>query len=117
MPLNFGDIQATSGLSKGIYQELRDQLEPQFSDMSDMKEKDLNKVREGWQKLAYAIAKGVVEHIKSNMEIKGVEVVISDVSTNVSVATTCPSGAGSGTGTGSGTATGQQSNSGTGLVK
>ena len=87
------------------------QPDPQTGEISDV-DKEYNK------KIAFqAQAEAIMEHIVHRMEIKGIEVDISDVSTNVSVATTCPAGAGTGTGTGSGTATGQQSNSGTGLVK
>ena len=86
------------------------QPEPESGEMSDA-DKEYNK------KIAFqAQAEAIIEHIVAKMEIKGIEVAISDVSTDVSVATTCPAGTGSGTGTGSGRATGQQSNSGTGLV-
>ena len=64
-----------------------------------------------------AQAEAIIEHIVANMEIGGIEVDVSDVSTTVTVDTTCPSGTGTGTGTGSGTATGQQSNDGTGRVQ
>lgn len=78
-----------------------------------LSEKDLEYNR----KIAYqAQAEAIIKHLVANMEIKGVEVDISDVSTNVKVTNTCPAGAGSGSGTGSGTATGQQSNDGTGHV-
>lgn len=83
MSLNIGNTQATSGMSRAIYQELENLVEPQFS---GMKEEDLNKVREGWQKLAYAIAKGVVEHIKSNMEIKDIHTK-GDVTTHIDLYT------------------------------
>lgn len=69
------------------------------------------------KKLCYNLAKIIIDHILNNIEIRGVEVDIRDVSTNVNVVTTCPAGGGPGSGTGSGTATGQQSNDGTGLVR
>ncbi len=112
MALIIGDESASQGMTKAIYDSMRNTLEP----IEGMSEEDMKPIRESWRKLSYAIANGVIEHIKSNMEIHGVEVAISNVSTNVSVVTTCPSGAGTGTGTGSGTATGQQSNDGTGHV-
>ena len=111
MPLKTGNISATSGMTKAIYDSIRDELEP----IEGMGEEDMKLIRKSWRKLSYAIANGVIGHIKSNMEIHGVEVSISDVSTNVSV-DTCPDETGAGTGTGSGTATGQQSNDGTGHV-
>jgi hypothetical protein len=114
MALEIGDITASSGMSKAIYDQLDTLLSPPLEGMA---EEDMEKVRDSWKKIAFAIATGVIEHIKSNMEIYGVEVSISDVSTTVSTVTTCPAGAGSGTGSGSGTATGQQSNDGTGHVK
>ena len=36
-------------------------------------EKALTEARLGWEKLSYAIGKGVVEHIKANMEIHGIQ--------------------------------------------
>lgn len=113
MALIIGDKNASSGMSKAIYDKIREVMEP----IDGVTGQALEDLRNSWKKLSYAIADGVVNHIKANMEIHGVEVSISDVSTNVSVVTTCPAGAGSGTGTGSGTATGQQSNDGTGHVK
>lgn len=73
MSLNIGNIQATSGMTKEIYEALYNLLSPP---MKKMKPEDFEKVKEGWQKLAYSIAKGVVEHIKSNAEVKGVEITI-----------------------------------------
>ena len=67
MGLEIGDITATSGMTKAIF----DEIDPQLSD--GLSETDLETLRPSWKKLAYAIAKGVIEHIKSNMEIKGIE--------------------------------------------
>ncbi len=55
-------------MSKAIYDEIANQLS------SGMKPDDLDKVRPSWQKLAFAIATGVVSHIKSNMEVSGIQV-------------------------------------------
>jgi hypothetical protein len=112
--LDIGDIAATGGMTKDIYDQLNAVLEPDLTGLSEEKRKP---IEENWKKLSFAIAKGVINHITNNLEIKGVKVSINDVNTNVHVVTSCPSGAGSGTGTGTGTATGQQSNDGTGLVK
>ncbi len=113
MSLKIGNITANTGMSKAIYDQINTVLTPSLDEMS---EEGMVIIRESWQKLAFAVATGVVEHIKSNMEISGVDVSINDVSTAVNVETNCPSGPGTGSGTGSGTATGQQSNDGTGHV-
>jgi hypothetical protein len=112
MALEAGNESADNGMSKAIYDALYDSLKANFDE-----EKPPDDVCDSWRKLAYSIAFGVIEHIKSNMEINGIEVAVSNVSTTVTVATTCPSGEGTGTGTGSGTAEGQQSNDGTGHVQ
>jgi hypothetical protein len=67
MALQIGDKKATYGMSKSIYDELDLQLS------SGMTSEALGNVRPSWQKLAFAIAKGVVKHIKSNMEIHDVK--------------------------------------------
>ena len=113
MALEIGDITAGSGMSKAIFDQIDSLLSPP---LDGTPQEEMEKIRDSWRQLAFAIATGVIGHIKSNMEISGVDVSINDVSTNVNVTTSCPSGAGTGAGTGSGTATGQQSNSGTGLV-
>lgn len=69
MSLKIGDKNATSGMTKAIYEKLYNLLSPP---MDGMKPEDFERVKEGWQKLAYAISKGVIEHIKSNMEIKDI---------------------------------------------
>lgn len=76
MALQIGDDNATYGMSKGIFNELERQLS------SGMTSELLDNVRPSWQKLAFAIATGVIEHIKSNMEIHGVETK-GDVDTTV----------------------------------
>lgn len=81
MPLNIGDKQATSGMSEAIYEELKALLEPPLKELVDnkkMEEGALNKVREGWQKLAYAIAKGVIKHMQSNAEVTGVQITVGN---------------------------------------
>lgn len=125
MALIIGSESADSGMSRAIYIEMDRLLSPPLQNAVNEGEGEvkvkaqeaLTEARKGWKKLSFAIANGMIEHLKSNMEIHGVEVFISDVNTTVSTATTCPAGAGSGTGSGSGTATGQQSNDGTGHVK
>lgn len=80
MPLKIGDVNATTGMSKAIFDQLNIILSPPFEDMS---EEDMAKIRDGWRKLAYAIAKGVIDHIIAKMEIHGVET-RGDINTNVS---------------------------------
>ena len=70
MALTIGNKNATSGMSKSIYDEIRDAIEP---DLGDLDEPTLEDMRDGWRKLAFAIATGVIEHIQSNMEIQGVQ--------------------------------------------
>ncbi len=127
MALDYGSKpDLPEGMTLTIFTEMDHQLSPplndaiagaQSADEKKAAEDALEDARKNWKKISYAIAKGVVEHLTSSMEIYGVEVSISDVSTTVSTTTTCPAGAGSGIGSGSGTATGQQSNDGPGHVK
>lgn len=70
MALVIGDINASSGMAKAIYEELETLLSPPLQGMSPQ---DLEKVKTGWKQLAFAIATGVVNHIKSNMEISGIQ--------------------------------------------
>jgi len=67
MALQIGDKNAVSGMSKSIFDELERQLS------SGMTSKDLDNVRPSWQKLAFAIATGVIEHITANVEIFGIQ--------------------------------------------
>ena len=70
MALYIGNSGATSGLTKAIYDQIRTNIEPGLGDLS---EEDLEPVRDGWRKLAHAVAKGVVDHIKDNMEVREVD--------------------------------------------
>jgi hypothetical protein len=70
MALVIGDISASSGMTKEIYDQLETLLSPPLQGMSTQ---DLEKVKTGWKQLAFAIATGVVNHIKSNMEIFGIQ--------------------------------------------
>ena len=70
MALKIGDINATAGMSKAIFDEINIFMSPPFEDIS---EEDMAKIRDGWRKLAYAIAKGVIDHIIANMEIHGIQ--------------------------------------------
>lgn len=67
MSLIIGDIDASSGMTKAIYDQVRVHLEPGLGDMAP---DDLEKVRDGWRKLAHGVATGVVEHLRSNLELR-----------------------------------------------
>ncbi len=69
MPLNAGDIKATTGMAKSIYDAILAEFEP----IDGISEENMPLIHEGWQKLSYAIAKGVISHIIDNMEIKGIK--------------------------------------------
>lgn len=70
MGLQIGDVNATSGMSKAIYDQLNIILSPPLGGTPP---EDLEKIRDSWRKLAFAIAKGVIDHITANMEIFGVQ--------------------------------------------
>lgn len=149
MALNFGnkpkknknpsssDLQ---GMSKKIY----DYLRPDFVDKAldaidetkgdDTDEKQLDEAKKNIvyniKQMSFFIAKGVIEHIKDEMEIKGVKarldspVVSTTVAPGILVATAGTPAAQTGATTSPGTGTGNvsnpsvsQSNSGKGLVK
>ena len=81
MGLDFGNKNATHGMSKAIYLEIDEQLSPPLqmavndaTGETKKKAQDaLNEARDCWKKLSFAIAKGVVTHIISNMEISGIK--------------------------------------------
>jgi len=81
MALIIGSEMADSGMSEAIYQEMDQQLSPTLQKAVDDAEGEakakaqeaLDGAREGWKRLAYCIAKGVIEHMKANMEILGIE--------------------------------------------
>jgi hypothetical protein len=117
MALTIGNKAATTGMSKDIYDTLRTVLEEDLP--PDLREDDLEAMRESWKKIAFAVATGVIEHIKANMEINGIET-RGDVTTSVN-GNTNPAAPGAHThGVGlAGNATSvtfTQSNDGTGLV-
>ena len=68
MALIVGDVTASSGMSKVIYDQVRQVMEP----IDGVSEQDMAPIRDSWKKLSYAVAKGVIEHIKMNMEVGGV---------------------------------------------
>lgn len=71
MALEAGDAAATRGMSRAIYEQLDALLSPEIEASAP---DYLEQARDGWRKLSFAIAGGVVAHILSNMEIYGIQV-------------------------------------------
>ncbi len=67
MGLEIGNITASSGMSKAIFDQLNTILSPPLNGTSP---EDMETIRNSWRNLAFAIAAGVIEHIKLNMVIK-----------------------------------------------
>lgn len=80
MALNIGSVAADDGMSKAIYSQIDTLLAPPLLSAVQQAEgpakaeaqKALDGAREGWKKLAFAIASGVVEHLIANLEIVGI---------------------------------------------
>jgi hypothetical protein len=70
MALIIGDQTAGTGMSKAIYEQMQAVLEPA---LGEVREEVRSQLRESWKKLAYAIAKGVIDHITENMEVVGIQ--------------------------------------------
>lgn len=71
MGISAGDNTAAGGMAKAIFDKLDAELGAGLASLSPEAQTE---VRNGWRKLAFAIAFGVVEHIKANMEIFGIQV-------------------------------------------
>jgi hypothetical protein len=69
MALIKGDITASDGMAKTIY----DKLQEVFLPAATASGVDMAKLQETWQKLAYAIASGVIDHLTANTEITGIK--------------------------------------------
>lgn len=111
MALQIGDPNATSGMTKAIFDELDAKLMTQ-DEKNQLKPQDLESIRSGWRKLAFAVSTGIINYLKANMEILGIEATGS--------VTTTVTGSVSGTnvtGTGTGTVAATQSGPTTGHVK
>jgi hypothetical protein len=105
MAMQAGDNQASSGMAKDIYDMMDQVMKPSVPPDS------LDDARKGWKKLAYAVASGVVAHIKNNMEITGIQ-----TQGNVTTTVTGTVAGTAVTGTGTGTVTTSQTGSATGHV-
>ena len=82
MALDPGTENADTGMSAAIYEELSLLLSKPFdnaiaaapdNEARRAAENILAQARDGWKKLSYCIAKGVVDHITHNMEITGLQ--------------------------------------------
>ena len=71
MGLIIGDENATHGMSKAIYDKIRQVMEP----VDGMSEEQMTDLHTSWKKLSYAIAHGVISHIQANLEIKKIKTI------------------------------------------
>lgn len=91
MPLKIGPLDDETTMSHEIYKEINKELSPPLQVAIDNAKSDdekksaediLTETRILWKNLSLAVAKGVINHIISNMEIKGI---ISQGNVNTSV--------------------------------
>lgn len=116
MALEIGNIEATAGMAKAIYDQIKANIEP---DLGDLSEEQLEPIRDGWRKLSHGIAKGVIEQLIANMEIKGIQTQ-GNVSTSIAGSTATASGHQHAAGSLAGTqnnVTFSQINEGTGFIE
>lgn len=81
MALLIGSVNADAGMSKAIYDQVDALLSPPLQAAVDgatdaarpNAQEALDAARDGWRKLAFAIATGVIGHVLSNMEVFGVQ--------------------------------------------
>src|ERR1700682_2471499 len=92
MAMLIGTEDASSGMAKEIYDMMDQIMKPSVPSDS------LEDARKGWKKLAFAIASGVITHVKNNMEIGGIQ---TQGSVTTAVTGTVAGTAVTGTGTGS----------------
>jgi hypothetical protein len=89
--LVIGSVTADVGMSKAIYHQVDALLSPPLQAAIDAApdeakpkaQEALQMARDGWKKLAFAIATGVIGHIVSNMEVSGIQA-RGDISASVS---------------------------------
>ncbi|MFI6324349.1 hypothetical protein ACIBG8_42970 [Nonomuraea sp. NPDC050556] len=82
MALEIGSPAADAGLAKEIFTQVDLLLSPPLLAAVDGAKADarpgaqqaLEAARDGWRKLSFAVAKGVVDHVVANLEIGGVTV-------------------------------------------
>jgi hypothetical protein len=81
MSLLPGTVDADSGMAKAIYDHVNQLLTPPLQEAvdkatgeaKDKAQEALDKAQAGWRKLSFSIATGVISHLLSNLEIRGVQ--------------------------------------------
>ena len=68
MAMNAGDASAGSGMALAIFNRMDQLLGPKIPPDA------LEQARQGWRELAFAIASGVVDHLRSSLEIQSLQV-------------------------------------------
>ncbi|HEX2084699.1 MAG TPA: hypothetical protein VHF89_03380 [Solirubrobacteraceae bacterium] len=91
MALQVGSVDAGSGMSKAIFDQIDALLSPPLEQAVEAADGDvkaeaqqaLDRARDSWRKLSFAIATGVIGHVLSNLEVVGVQT-RGDVAASVS---------------------------------
>ena len=81
MALTTGTTAGDAGMAKAIYDHVDALLAPPLQQAVDAATGDaktkaqaaLDGARDGWRKLSFAVASGVVEHLLTNLEVRGVQ--------------------------------------------
>jgi len=81
MTLVPGSVAADSGMAKAIYDQIDPLLSPPLQeavaqatgDAKTKAQQALDAARDGWRKLSFCIATGVINHLISNLEVHGVQ--------------------------------------------
>lgn len=73
MALSIGDAQATSGMTKAVFDRM-DAILMTVEEKAALKPADLEKIRQGWKKLAFAFSSGLVDYLRDNLEVIDVTV-------------------------------------------
>lgn len=75
-------IDEKRGMDAAVYKQLYLMFAPKFQEMIDKAEDPevkakcmdaLTEAQKGWKRMSYVIAKGVIEHLRDNMEVQGIE--------------------------------------------
>lgn len=81
MALVPGSVAADSGMAKAIYEQIDPLLSPPLQkavaqatgEARVAAQQALDAARDGWRKLSFCIATGVINHLLSNLEVHGVQ--------------------------------------------
>jgi hypothetical protein len=92
--LEIGSVTADSGMTRAIFDQVDALLAPPLVAAVDdapeaakpAAQAALDGARDGWRKLSFAIATGVIGHLRTNLELRGVQA-RGDVSASVSGST------------------------------